>query len=129
MKEKKLKPCKEYGRLIGYISKYSGYPVCTEQFYSQAMGGKRGVLWDLYGEKMYADYTPQKCKYILSELRANRLSKDKMIVKRGIENYLDDFERQHSEYYEVECEGEHRVFLEITIKTPGGKVKYQTKLF
>lgn len=129
MKEKKLKPCKEYRRLATYISKYSGYPVLPERFYCQAMGGKRGVLWDLYGEKMYLDYKPNKCKQILSELRAHKLTRDTMIVKQGIENYLDEFEREHSAYYEVECEGEHRVFLEVTIKTPSGKVKYQTKLF
>ena len=93
------------------------------------MGGKRGVLWDEYGDRRYLANKPTKCARILNELRSARGSKDIVTCKFGEENYMDEFERKHSQYYEVECEGEKRHYLEITIKTPAGKVKYQQKIF
>jgi hypothetical protein len=52
-----------------------------------------------------------------------------MTCKRGEENYIDPEEERASSYYEVECEGEKRKYLLITIKTPSGKVKYETKIY
>jgi hypothetical protein len=52
-----------------------------------------------------------------------------MYCKRGEENYIDPEERRASAYYEVECEGIKRKYVEITIKTPQGKVKYQEKIY
>lgn len=38
-------------------------------------------------------------------------------------------DKAYSEMHEVECEGERRSFLKITIKTPMGKVKFETKIY
>ncbi len=131
-------PCKEYKALQNYLNKYAlagpnfgGYnkPLGNYELFSAAMGGKRGRLWDEYGERCFLDNKPNKCARILEELRKARGSKDTISVKRGEENYIDDFERKHSEYYEVECEGEKRKYIEITIKTPTGRVKYQEKIY
>ena len=126
--------CSEYKSLMNYINKYGTnglYPVNlgTYELFSAAMGGKRGRLWDEYGERIFLDNKPKKCARILEELRKARGSKDKMECKRGEENYIDEMERKYSEYHELECEGEKRKYLAITIKTPQGKVKYQTKIY
>jgi hypothetical protein len=93
------------------------------------MGGKRGRLWDEYGERVFIDNKPRKCARLLEELRKARGTKDTMTCKRGEENYIDEEERRYSEYAEIECEGEKRKYLLITIKTPSGKVKYETKIY
>lgn len=36
---------------------------------------------------------------------------------------------KYSAYHEVECDGVRRHYLEITIKTPSGKVKYNQKIY
>ena len=109
-------PCSEYKSLMNYINKYGvreGYyggavNVTNYEFFSAAMGGKRGYLWDEYGERLFLDNNPKKCARILEELRKVRGSKDKMYCKRGEENYIDPIDQQYSEYHEVECEGEKR---------------------
>lgn len=130
-------PCSEYKSLMNYINKYGTTDWCyggkvnmaNYEFFSAAMGGKRGRLWDEYGERLFLDNKPKKCARILEELRKARGSKDKMYCKRGEENYIDPIDQRYSEYHEVECEGEKRKYLAITIKTPQGKVKYETKIY
>ena len=99
------------------------------ELFSAAMGGKRGRLWDEYGERLFLDNKPKKCAKILEELRKMRGSKDTMLCKRGEENYIDPIDQRYSEYHEVECEGEKQKYLQITIKTPQGKVKYQQRIY
>lgn len=130
-------PCSEYKSLMNYINKYGvsegygSYPVrmTNYEFFSAAMGGKRGSLWDEYGERLFLDNKPKKCARILAELRKVRGSKDRMVCKRGEEKYMDDIDRQYSIMHEIECDGEKRQYLSITIKTPQGKVKYETKIY
>lgn len=130
-------PCTEYKSLMNYINKYGvsegygSYPIrmTNYEFFSAAMGGKRGSLWDEYGERLFLDNKPKKCARILAELRKVRGSKDRMVCKRGEEKYMDDIDRQFSIMHEVECDGEKRKYLSITIKTPQGKVKYETKIY
>ena len=130
-------PCSEYKSLMNYINKYGYTDWCyggkvnmdNYEFFSAAMGGKRGRLWDEYGERLFLDNKPKKCARILEELRKMRGSKDKMYCKRGEENYIDPIDQRYSEMHEVECDGEKRKYLSITIKTPQGKVKYETKIY
>ena len=131
--------CKEYTSLQNYINKYgktiywgSTYGAVNlnnYELFSAAMGGKRGRLWDEYGERVFIDNKPKKCARLLEELRKARGTKDAMICERGEENYIDPEEQRASSYYEVECEGEKRKYMLITIKTPTGKVKYETKIY
>ena len=130
-------PCSEYKSLMNYINKYGTTDWCYRgkvnmtnyEFFCAAMGGKRGRLWDEYGERLFLDNKPKKCARILEELRKVRGSKDKMYCKRGEENYIDPIDQRYSEMHEVECEGEKRKYLKITIKTPQGKVKYETTIY
>ena len=130
-------PCSEYKSLMNYINKYgttAGFyggkvNMTNYEFFSAAMGGKRGSLWDEYGERIFLDNKPKKCARILGELRKARGSKDVMVCKRGEEKYMDDIDRQYSIMHEIECDGEKRQYLSITIKTPQGKVKYETKIY
>ena len=130
-------PCSEYKSLMNYINKYGlvegGWGRKMElgnfELFSAAMGGKRGRLWDEYGERLFLDNKPKKCAKILEELRKMRGSKDTMLCKRGEENYIDPIDQRYSEYHEVECEGEKQKYLQITIKTPQGKVKYQQRIY
>ena len=128
--------CKEFISLQNYINKYGvsgkyGNKVSLNNYelFSAAMGGKRGRLWDEYGERVFIDNKPKKCARLLEELRKARGTKDIMLCERGEENYIDSEEQRASSYYETECEGEKRKYLLITIKTPAGKVKYETKIF
>lgn len=127
--------CKEFTSLQNYINKYGvgkyGNKVNLGNYdlFSAAMGGKRGRLWDEYGERVFIDNKPKKCARLLEELRKARGTKDAMICERGEENYIDPEEERASSYYEIECEGEKRKYLLITIKTPAGKVKYETKIY
>ena len=133
-------PCKEYKSLQSFINKYGkaenkygGYygemHLGNYDIFHSAMGGKRGRLWDEYGERIYLDNRPKKCAEVLAELRQYRGTKDLMLCKYGQEDYIDEIDRRYSEYHEVECEGEKRHYLEITIKTPTGKVKFETKIY
>ncbi len=131
--------CKEFTSLQNYINKYgkttywgSTYGAVNlnnYELFSAAMGGKRGRLWDEYGERVFIDNKPKKCATLLEELRKNRGAKDTMICERGTEDWIDPEEQRYSAYAEIECEGERRSFLKITIKTPTGKVKYETKIY
>ena len=130
-------PCSEYKSLMNYINKYGiiegrwgeKMNLGNYELFSAAMGGKRGRLWDEYGERLFLDNKPKRCAKILEELRKARGTKDTMLCKRGEENYIDEMEQRYSEYHEVECEGEKQKYLQITIKTPQGKVKYQQKIY
>lgn len=128
-------PCSEYKSLMNFINKYglSEYKgkvnLGNYDLFSAAMGGKRGRLWDEYGERIFLDNKPKKCARLLEELRKARGTKDTMTCKRGEENYIDPEEQRYSAYAEIECEGEKRKYLQITIKTPAGKVKYETKIY
>ena len=127
--------CPEYKPLMNFINKYglSEYKgkvnLGNYDLFSAAMGGKRGRLWDEYGERVFLDNKPKKCARLLEELRKARGTKDTMTCKRGEENYIDPEEQRYSAYAEIECEGEKRKYLQITIKTPAGKVKYETKIY
>ena len=128
--------CKEFTSLQNYINKYGSnrqylnkMNLGNYELFSAAMGGKRGRLWDEYGERVFIDNKPKKCARLLEELRKNRGTKDAMICERGEENYIDPEEQRYSAYAEIECEGEKRKYLLITIKTPTGKVKYETKIY
>lgn len=122
-------PCKEFKSLQSFIKRYGNYNLYNFEIFHSRMGGKRGYLWDEYGERMYLDNRPKKCSQVLDELRKHRGSKDIMICKAGEENYIDPIDQRYSEMHEVECDGEKRHYLEITIKTPTGKVKYQKKIY
>jgi len=129
--------CSEYKSLMNYINKYGVIEgrwgekmnLGNYELFCAQMGGKRGVLWDEYGERLFLDNKPKKCTKILEELRKMRGSKDKMLCKRGEENYIDPDEQRYSERHEIECEGEKRKYLRIIIKTPMGKVKYEKKIY
>ena len=132
--------CKEYKSLQSFLNKYGtrtdfrGRPdgkftLGNYDIFHSAMGGKRGTLWDEYGERKYLDNRPKKCAEVLAELRQYRGTKDLMLCKYGQEDYIDEIDRRYSEYHEVECEGEKRHYIEITITTPTGKVKYNQKIF
>jgi hypothetical protein len=128
-------PCSEYKSLANFVNKYAQVKYGSKvnlgnfQLFSAAMGGKRGRLWDEHGERLFLDNKPKKCARLLEELRKNRGTKDAMICERGEENYIDPEEQRYSAYAEIECEGEKRKYLLITIKTPTGKVKYETKIY
>ena len=132
-------PCKEYTALQNFINKYgkttywgSTYGAVNLrnfELFCSAMGGKRGRLWDEYGDRRYLDNKPKKCVELLETLRNARGSKDVMLCERGTEDYIDPVDKAYSERHEIECEGEKRSYLKITIKTPTGKVKYETKLY
>ena len=134
------KPCKEYTSLQNFLNKY-GKPACYgkltygtlnlknfELFYSY-MGGKRGRLWDEYGDRRYLDNKPKRCAEYLEMLRKAKGSKDVMLCERGTEDWIDPVDKAYSEMHEIECEGERRSFLKITIKTPMGKFKFETKIY
>ena len=127
--------CPEYKSLMNFVNKYGkdkfGNPFKMGNYdvFCSAMGGKRGVLWDEYGERIFLDNKPKKCARLLEELRKARGTKDTMICERGEENYIDPEERRSSEYYEIECEGEKRRYILVNIKTPMGKVKYSAKIY
>lgn len=127
--------CPEYKSLMNFINKYGkgkyGSPVNLGNYelFNAAKGGKRGRLWDEYGERLFLDNKPKKSTRILEELRKARGTKDIMTCEIKEEDYIDPEERRYSEYAEIECEGEHRRYLHVVIKTPTGKVKYDQKLY
>lgn len=134
------KPCKEFTALQNFINKYGKaarngkltygtLKLNNFELFCSAMGGKRGRLWDEYGDRRYLDNKPNKCTEILAELRKVRGAKDIMLCERGEENYIDPIDQKYSAYHEVECEGEKRSYIIITIKTPQGKVKYENKIY
>lgn len=128
-------PCPEYKSLMNYVNKYGtrkyGSPMRLGNYelFAAAKGGKRGYLWDEHGERIFLDNCPKDCKKHLDELRKYRGTKDIMTCEIGEEDYLDEDERRYSEYAEIECEGEHRRFLRVVVKTPTGKVKLDTKIY
>lgn len=129
--------CPEYKSLINYINKYGCVEGYTNykptfgnyRFFCSAMGGKRGRLWDEYGERYFLDNRPKRCEKFLKELREHKGTKDIMLCKEGEEDYIDEEDRRYSERHEIECSGEKRHYIQITIKTPMGKTKYTTKIF
>lgn len=132
-------PCSEYKSLMNFVNKYgkkvywgSTYGAVNLQNYelfSAAKGGKRGRLWDEHGERIFLDNKPKTSARILEELRKARGTKDTMLCEIGEEDYIDPEEQKASSYYEVECEGEHRRYLRVIIKTPTGRVKYDQKIY
>ena len=133
------KPCKEYTALQNFINKhgkttywgstYGAVNLRNFELFCSAMGGKRGRLWDEYGDRRYLDNKPEKCAHILEVLRKNRGAKDIMLCERGHEDWIDPIDKAYSERHEVECDGEKRNYLKITIKTPSGKVKHESKIY
>jgi hypothetical protein len=128
------KPCKEFTSLKNYINKYGkgkygSVNLSDYELFNSAMGGKRGRLWDEYGDRCYLANKPKKCALYLEQLRNQRGTKDIMLCERGHEDYIDPIDQRYSEMHEVECDGEKRHYLQITIKTPTGRVKYEAKLY
>lgn len=127
--------CPEYKSLMNFVNKYgtrkygSAMNLGNYELFSAAKGGKRGYLWDEHGERIFLDNKPKTSARILEELRKARGTKDTMFCEIGEEDYIDPEEQRASSYYEVECEGEHRRYLHIVIKTPTGKVKYDKKIY
>ena len=122
-------PCSEFKSIQTFLKKYGGYNLPDYLLFSSAMGGKRGRLWDEYGDRYYLANKQKKCADILDALRKSRGTNDTVYCKYGEEDYIDPVDRIYSERYEIECEGEKRHYLEVTIKTPTGRVKYQQKLY
>ena len=131
-------PCKEFTALQNYLNKYgvvkyryTTYPfkLANYELFTAAMGGKRGRLWNEYGEREYLDHDAERCAQILANLRKFRGTKDTMYCEKGEENYIDPVDREYSERHELDCEGEKRSYLSITIQSPSGKNKYETKIF
>lgn len=123
------KPCKEFGSLQNFIKKYAGFELKPYDLFHSYMGGKRGRLYGEEGERYYLCTNKSKCSLILDELRKHRTTKDVITCKKGREEYIDPTDRAYSIRHEVECDGELRHYLEITIKTPNGKVKYSTTIY
>lgn len=128
-------PCNEFISLKKYLTKYGKDKYGRElkindfEFFSAHMGGKRGVLWGEEGSRHFLANKAKKCETILADLREKRGTKDIMTCIPGEEDYIEEADRRYSQYHETECDGERRHFLEITIKTPQGKVKYLNKIY
>lgn len=133
------KPCKEFTALQKFINKYGkstyrgtiygAVNLNNFELFCSAMGGKRGRLWDEYGDRRYLDNKPKKCAELLETLRNAKGSKDTMLCERGTEDWINPVDKAYSEMHEIECDGERRSYLKITIKTPAGKVKLETKIY
>ena len=121
--------CSEYKSLRNYLSKFGGYTLRDYQLFRSYMSGKRGYLFSEDGERQYLDSNPKRCADFLADLRKYRGSKDTMAVSFKQEKYIDPDERRYSEYAEIECSGELRHYLQVTIKSPNGKVKYEGKIY
>ena len=122
-------PCAEYKSLQNYLHKFAGVTLPNFYLYSVPMGGKRGTLYAEEGERIYVDNEPKKCANLLADLRKYRGTKDTMVVKFGNEKYIDPIDFEYSCKHEIECDGEGRSYMTITIKTPQGKHKYETKVY
>ena len=122
-------PCSEFNSLQNYLKKYAGITLPNFYIYNVRMGGKRGVLYAEEGERIYLDNRPKKCADLLAALRKFRGTKDTMVVKFGNEKYIDPIDKEYSCKHEIECDGEGRSYMTITIKTPQGRNKYETKVY
>lgn len=122
-------PCSEFRSLQTYIKKYTGRTIPEFYLYSVRMGGKRGELYCEEGEREYIDNEPKKCARVLAELRKYRGTKDTITATFGKEKYIDPVDYEYSCRHEIECDGEGRSYLKISIKSPTGKVKYETKIY
>ncbi len=128
-------PCPEYVSLMNYVNKFgkTRYAGAVDlrplTLFSAAMGGKRGYLWDEYGERIFLDNRPKRCAKFLDELRKARGSKDTMTCEVKEENYIDPLEQEYTAREELECSGEKRKYLKVVITSPTGRVKLDTKIF
>ncbi len=82
--------CKEYTSLQNYLNKYGvvsyrhyTYPLRLGNFelFRSAMGGKRGRLWDEYGDREYLDHDAERCAGFLAEIRKYCGTKDLMVCE------------------------------------------------
>ena len=122
-------PCKDFISIQKFLLKYANYNLADFKLFDVRMGGKRGRLFDEEGDRYYLANKEKKCAKILEELRKYRGTNDTITCKYGEEDWMDEMERKYSAYHEVECDGVRRHYLEITIKTPSGKVKYNQKIY
>ena len=122
-------PCKDFVSIQKFLLKYVNYNLTDFKLFDVRMGGKRGRLYDEEGDRYYLANKEKKCAKILEELRKYRGTNDTITCKYGEEDWMDEMERKYSAYHEVECDGVRRHYLEITIKTPSGKVKYNQKIY
>lgn len=118
------KPCKEFISLSKYLEKYCGVTINICDIYQVCIGGKRGRIYGEDSSREYLAYKPNRCKYLLDELRKYRNSNDKVIVSQIQQvDDIDDLSLQYSIKYETEFDGIRRSQIEITIKTPKDKIK------
>jgi len=122
-------PCKDFVTIQKFLLKYAKYNLEDFKLFSAYMGGKRGRLFDEEGDRCYLANKEKKCAKILEELRKYRGTNDTITCKYGEEDWMDEIDRKYSIMHEVECDGERRHYLLITIKTPSGKVKYSQKIY
>lgn len=122
-------PCKEFKSFQNYMKKYGHFTIPDFALYSCHGGGKRGYLYGEEGDRYFLDNKPKKCARVLEEIRKARGSKDIMTCRLGKEEYIDPIDRQYSQMHEVECDGEYRNYVQVVIKTPTGKVKYDQKIY
>lgn len=122
-------PCAEFKALQTFIKKYTGSTLNEFTLYSVRMGGKRGELYCEEGERIYLDNAPKECTNILANLRKYRGTKDIVTIKYGTEKYIDPIDYEYSCRHEIECDGEKRSYAIITIKSPSGRHKYETKIY
>lgn len=122
-------PCKEFRSLQNYLKKFSDYTIPEFSVFNVSMGGKRGELYCEEGERIYLDNRPKKCAEILATLRKYRGTKDTITLNFGTEKWIDPIDYEYSCKHEIECDGEKRSYVKITIKSPSGRNKYETKIF
>ena len=122
-------PCKEFKSFQNYMKKYGNVAIPDFTLYSCYGGGKRGYLYGEEGDRSFLDNKPNKCARVLAEIRKARGSKDSITCHFGKEEYIDPIDKQYSQYHEVECDGEYRNYVQVIVKSPTGKVKYDQKIY
>lgn len=122
-------PCKEFRALQNYIKKYSGSDLYEFSIFNVRMGGKRGELYCEEGERIYLDNRPKECAELLATIRKYRGTYDTITLKYGTEKWIDPVDYEYSCKHEIECDGEKRSYVLITIKTPTGRNKFERKVY
>ena len=123
-------PCSEFKSLEKFLVKYGDISELGDySVYHVPMGGKRGELYCEEGERRYLCNDSEKCAKLLAELRKVRSANDKMEIHFGTEKYIDPLTEAYSAREEIECDGEGRGYITITIKTPTRRVKYEKKVY
>ena len=122
-------PCKEFRSLQNYIKKFSDYTIPEFTIFNVRMGGKRGELYCEEGERIYLDNRPKKCAEVLANLRKYRGTKDTINLKFGTEKWIDPIDEAYSCRHEIECDGEKRSYVILSVTSPTGKHKFEQKVY